>query len=667
MQSFHLQRAFEDGWVRSLLEGNTDCAKIVDLDGRLVFMNQRGCALMSIADRAALEGRRWTELWPSRCHRSIRASLAKARAGEESRFTAECPTGTGAMKTWDVAVSPIRSDAGEIVAVLAVSRDVTAAVRARRRGRSKDLGLARKDAALRAAHRSARLGGWEVDFVTGQLVFSAELWRLLGVRRPRATSLREGLELWAPGYAERFEQALQTARTTGGQLNFEGAVALPGDGVAWFRVIGEPVFRRGACVAMRGSAQDITAERRIRDRLIRANARLKRTSSAALAASQAKSQFLAVMSHEIRTPLNGVLGMAQAMERDELSQLQRQRLEVIRASGEGLSSLLNDILDLSKIEAGKIELEDGVIDIDETAASVAAAFASLAAEKDLSLHLEIAPAAKGCWRGDSARLRQILQNLVSNAVKFTERGAVNVEIGHAGRELVVRVVDTGPGIRAAGRQRLFEKFVQADASTTRRHGGTGLGLAISRDLARLMGGDIEVDSIVGAGSIFTLRLPLERAAPASRPASDAQEAPIAADPGLRILAAEDNQMNRLVLKTLLGQLGIDPCMVENGEQAIQAWETGRWDLILMDVQMPVMDGLMATRIIRDREARQGRAPTPILALTANAMSHHAHEYLAAGMNGVIAKPIHVPDMLRTFDEVLGPGPAETAEPVGRVA
>ncbi len=261
-------------------------------------------------------------------------------------------------------------------------------------------------------------------------------------------------------------------------------------------------------------------------------------------------------------------------------------------------------------------------------------------------------AAQGRYRGDPSRLRQVLSNLISNALKFTEQGEIRVAATYVDGELFLSVQDTGPGIAAESLPRLFEKFDQLDSSTTRRFGGTGLGLAICRDLAELMGGQMSVKSEPRRGSRFELRLPLERLgderadAPSPPPPQD-QEAI-----ELRVLAAEDNAVNQLVLKTLLGQVGVSPHVVEDGQAAVAAWETGTWDLILMDVQMPVMDGIAATARIRQRETATGRARTPIVALTANAMAHQVEEYFAAGMDGHLAKPIEIAALYATLNGVL---------------
>jgi signal transduction histidine kinase/ActR/RegA family two-component response regulator len=366
---------------------------------------------------------------------------------------------------------------------------------------------------------------------------------------------------------------------------------------------------------------------------------------AAEEATQMKSDFVANMSHEIRTPLNGVLGMAQVMAADELTPVQRERLEVIRESGSTLLAVLNDILDLSKVEAGRMELEDAPFDLGELALGVSAAFTAQAQAKHLSFAVRVSDSAQGVWRGDSVRIRQLLYNLVSNALKFTSEGEVRVDIDRRPEGdadlLSIVVTDTGLGMTPEAQARIFEKFTQADSSTTRRFGGTGLGLTISRHIVELMGGTIEVRSQPGAGSVFELSLPLQHlGGDMAREASSEAEPQIDLS-GLKVLAAEDNPTNRLVLSTILHSLGITPVMVEDGQMAVAAWEAGAFDLILMDVQMPKLDGVGATQEIRRRENDAGRPRTRIIALSANAMRHQVEQYLEAGMDGHLAKPIMI--------------------------
>jgi signal transduction histidine kinase/ActR/RegA family two-component response regulator len=367
-------------------------------------------------------------------------------------------------------------------------------------------------------------------------------------------------------------------------------------------------------------------------------------------ANSAKSAFLAFMSHEIRTPLNGVLGMVQAMDRDELSPAQRERLAVVAGSGETLLLLLNDLLDLSRIEAGRLDLEDGVVDLAAIAEEARRPFTHAAGQKGVALRLQAPAETLGWWKGDPARIKQIITNLVANAVKFTEAGEVVVILAREPGGIALTVRDTGAGIAPDRLDHLFDRFVQADATTTRQYGGSGLGLAICRQLAELMGGSIGAQSRLGEGSCFTVRLPLARA-----DAPPTVEGPRAAAPeggDLRILVAEDNATNRLVLTTLLEQVGLCAHLVENGKEAVEAHAAAHWDIVLMDVQMPVMDGPTAVRAIRERERAEGLAYTPIIALTANAMAHHKAEYLAAGMDAMVAKPIQLTELLGVMQQVL---------------
>ena len=391
---------------------------------------------------------------------------------------------------------------------------------------------------------------------------------------------------------------------------------------------------------------------------------------AAEAANHMKSQFLANMSHEIRTPLNGVLGMVQVMEREDPTPVQRERLGAIRDSGAALLQILNDVLDISKIEAGKLELAPAPFDLEGLARRAAATFADSAAAKGLDLTVEVSDRARGVWMGDAERLRQILGNLVSNAVKFTDHGAVSLRVERQAEGLAFTVRDTGIGMAAEAMPKLFNKFSQVDESNERRFGGTGLGLAICRELVELMGGTIEVESAPGQGSAFEVRIPAawicdpaeatpEAAAPAT--AGDLGEL---TDRPLRVLAAEDNLTNQRVLRALLEPLGVELTLVGDGLEAVAAWTLQPFDLILMDIQMPQMGGVAATRAIRAAELEAGSAPIPIVALSANAMTHQVAEYLAAGMTDYVAKPIDVGALHAAIRDAIEGAPPERVERTG---
>ena len=353
-------------------------------------------------------------------------------------------------------------------------------------------------------------------------------------------------------------------------------------------------------------------------------------------ASAAKSDFLAVVSHEIRTPMNAVISAANLLRRTDLDRDQAEHVSMLTDAGDVLMGLLNDVLDVSKIEAGKMELELDDMEVRARLASLARLWEPRATAGGVRLGIEATDAVPECVRADPLRFQQILFNLISNAVKFTDAGQITVSADWDGARLSVAVADTGCGIPADRLSRVFNSFEQADAGTTRRYGGTGLGLAISRKLAEIMGGSLTVQSEAGVGSTFTLILPLEVSA--SRPAAT----PTVADEtatleGRSILAADDHEVNRRILKLLLEPHGCRLTLVENGAEALEIAGVERFDAILMDMQMPVMDGLEATR--RIRQPGQVNGDTPVVALTANALDVHRAAWEAVGVHAFLTKPI----------------------------
>ena len=377
---------------------------------------------------------------------------------------------------------------------------------------------------------------------------------------------------------------------------------------------------------------------------------LRRVADEAQAANRAKSEFLANMSHEIRTPLNGVMGVAGALARTPLSEAQREMVSIIETSAKTLTTLLSDILDLARIEAGKMEIKPEPFDLSGSVTACAALFDAAAQAKGLDLTTSIEPNALGAYVGDAGRIRQILSNLLGNAVKFTKKGAVSLTVTAQRDEtssvLRFQVRDSGIGFDAEAKARLFSRFEQADGSITRKFGGSGLGLSISRSLADAMGGRLEADSTPGEGSVFTLTLELPRTTTNLDIWLDEADPDPQVDPlvGMRVLLAEDHPVNRRVVELILGSAGVDLTCVENGLEAVQAFSGRAFDLVLMDMQMPVMDGLTAIREIRALEAASGAAPTPIHVLTANAMPEHISASHEAGADGHLAKPI-VADVL----------------------
>ena len=512
----------------------------------------------------------------------------------------------------------------------------------------------RSERRLNLALGLADIHVWELDYVREQLTKAGAEDTFFTTPKSYEDLARNLASVVDPRDRATVDAAWRRRLETGEPFRAEYRVVRTDDREVWVRsVIESFTGDDGAPRGLLGALQNITAGKVAEQSLLDAK-------EDAEAATRAKSAFLATMSHEIRTPLNGVLGMAQMMAVGELDAGQRERLEIIRQSGESLLAILNDVLDLSKIESGKLELEEIEFDLGDVVRGPYATFTELANRKGVSFAIDIAPAA-GRYKGDPTRLRQVLYNLISNALKFTISGEVRATGRYDHGALVVSITDTGIGMSPAVISGLFSNFAQADASTTRRFGGSGLGLAICRQLAILMGGTITVNSVEGEGSTFTLAIPIERlgdslpkaaAGPPSKPAAAPQMK-------VKVLAAEDNSVNQLVLKALLSQIGVEPVVVENGETVLEAWEGGQWDVILMDIHMPVMDGLSAARAIRMREAVTGRPCTPIIALTANAMTHQVAEYRAAGMDGHVAKPIEAAKLFAALEMALD-GAAESA-------
>jgi PAS domain S-box-containing protein len=395
----------------------------------------------------------------------------------------------------------------------------------------------------------------------------------------------------------------------------------------------------GAALEFQCASRDVTARRQAEDALRQANAELER-------ATQAKSAFLATMSHEMRTPLNGVIGLISLLQGTPLTPRQREYVSALQASGDALLGLISDILDFSKIEAGQLSLERQPLDLRQLVHEVAALFAAQARTKGLDLHAQVDAAVPRLLTGDPVRLRQVLLNLAGNALKFTEQGEVGVGVTlveESVEEALLRVVvrDTGIGIAPAMQEALFAPFVQADTSTTRRYGGTGLGLAIAKRLVELMGGEIGVESTPGVGSTFWLTLRLARGVAAdATPAARTASGPAEAGPRGRVLVAEDNAINRLVAVGLLESLGYVVETAETGRQAAEAVRTHHYDLVLMDLHMPDLNGFEATAAIRQQEKAVGQGRRlPIVALTADAMMGDADKSRAAGLDDHLTKPL----------------------------
>jgi len=401
-------------------------------------------------------------------------------------------------------------------------------------------------------------------------------------------------------------------------------------------------------------------------------------------ANRAKSEFLANMSHEVRTPLNAIMGLNQLLLDTQLTAEQRHWLGLMADSSRSLLNLLNDLLDLSRIEAGKLTLEQVDFPVRPLFENKFLIYKEQAQLKGVQLSLSLSPELPAAMNGDPFRIRQVVGNVLSNALKFTPsngRVSLSVEVGRSHehehdqpKEIVIRVADTGIGISPEQQRTIFDAFTQADASTARQFGGSGLGLAICSRLVSLMGGRMQLESALGRGSTFDIRLPMGQ--PAQTPALDPKN--MALTPAqmkamrerflaLRVLVAEDNPVNELLIRNILEKVGCDVRVARNGEDAVRLWEEWAVDLILMDVQMPLVNGVVATARIREQERKLNRKATPILAVTANAMAGDRQTYIAAGMSGYVVKPIEVQNLLQTMAATIGErgtGKAGVPAPLG---
>jgi PAS domain S-box-containing protein len=576
------------------------------------------------------ETRRWTAVY-DRC--------LTGESMQHDRVPLELPDGS---QRWVRAeITPWRDAAGEVGGLLIVSADVTSMVQAMEEAQ-------RSEERLQLAMKIGDLQMWDMDFTRRELSSAgAEMLN---------DSTYEDLngDMWAGIHPAERDTAKAAWKTylRGGEPFRQSYRLMQKEGPhQWHDSAAEAVRDEN------GDIRRVIGVLRNIDRQKRSELELTKARDDAEAANKAKSEFLANMSHEIRTPLNGVMGIAGALAKTELAPQQAEMVQLIETSAQTLEALLTDILDLARIEAGRLEIRPEPFDVATSVNACAALFQASAEAKDLALKVEIDPYAQGAYDGDAPRIRQILSNLLGNAVKFTTRGEVKLTVRARRDEttthLTFEVSDTGIGFDEETRVRLFGRFQQADGSITRQYGGTGLGLAISRSLAEAMGGDLTAESAPGRGSTFRLVLELPRRTGAvemwgEHEAHADDEADLEA---MRVLLAEDHPTNRRVVELILGAAGVDLTSVENGAEAVDMAARSRFDLILMDMQMPVMDGLTAIRAIRRREARNGEPATPIYTLTANAMPEHAQASSAAGADGHITKPITADGLLRVVENV----------------
>ena len=610
--------------ARRLVEDAPFAVAVYDLEMRLRLVSPRFLEIFRSTE-AQVIGRTLSDLTNGGRRRFV-AGVSRALTGEvvarrEDRlFDAE-----GVERAFRWEARPWLDETGEVVGVITYMDDVTALTAARREARIN----ARR---LKVALGAARAGVYEIDHEAESFWGSPEFHRMMG-RRVVYDDVRQGV--WPMVHPEDRAHVYKTAGEwwrdgLGGTQEYDVRVLIPGGETRWVRIFHD-VRRNTQGIARKavGLVLDIDEKKK-------AELALMAAERAAQSANEAKAQFLANMSHEIRTPMNGVLGVMHVLKRELPAGDSADLLGEALAAGQMLSTLLDDVIDISRIEAGRLDLNREPVDPRELVRGVARLLAGQASHKGLRLELDLADDL-GWIETDPTRVRQALFNLIGNAVKFTLKGSVTVRgrkvMTADGPRLVFDVVDTGIGVPLEAQTSLFERFQQADASTTRRFGGSGLGLAITRKLAQMLGGEVSFRSTPGEGSTFTLTI---AAPPAAPPAALEAEADNLLE-GLKVLVVEDNPTNQLVARRILEQLGARVSVADDGAAGVEAARIGAFHLILMDVQMPGMDGLEASRRIRALPGPESRAP--IIALTANVMAHQRAAYRAAGMDGVAAKPI----------------------------
>jgi PAS domain S-box-containing protein len=609
-------------WNRRLFEGARDGIHIVDLDGQLIDCNAAFLEHLGYTWDEARRLRVWDWDPGESAERTPAALRRLSRADRPLDTTHRRKDGT----TVDVELTFARVDFAGHGYVMAVARDATFRRQQERRQRELAELLRRVIEEV-----SSGIGLFDAD---GRCVLaSASLGRIFDAREAPVPGLEA---LFGATYAT-IAPAVACALATGEVQRRDVDLRTSADRAASLVVSFVPVERGGRRHLLL-TVQDVSEFRQVEHTLRAASARAE-------AATQAKSAFLANMSHELRTPMNAILGLTRVLLDGALDDDQRGLASTVLSSAESLLELLNQLLDLSKIEAGRIELESLDFSPHELASSVERSLQPLAVAKALTLTVTVDPRIPTVVVGDPTRVRQLLMNLLGNALKFTPLGWVRAHIGvgelaatHV--ELVLTVADSGIGIPAERLGALFQKFEQVDVSTTRRFGGTGLGLAITRELTRLMGGDVEVESEIGVGSTLRARFVVGRRARRwtetdSTPSNGVAVAARSYD----VLAAEDNVVNQFVVRRLLESLGHRVDVVADGQGALAALATRRYDVVLMDCQMPTLDGYATARAVRAGASGVLDPSVPIIALTANAMVGDRERCLDAGMNDHLAKPI----------------------------
>ena len=556
-------------------------------------------------------------------------------------------------------VSP---DTGEPVEFVGSVRDISDRNRDELEDAASVAWLKESNRLLAMAESLANVGHWRVDLVSGKLDWSDEVYRIHGLDKDYDLNLQGGIEFYHEEDRSMVAAAVERSIATGEGFTFSARLVRPTGEIRHVDSIGQAeVSPSGETIGLFGVFEDNTET-------VVSEMALRRSRDEARAAMEAKTTFLANMSHEIRTPMNGVIGFAEVLLNSDLDAQQHDQAEMILQSGKAMLRLLNELLDLSKIEAGQMSVSQEPVDIAHIVRSSLRLLQPVASEKGLKISADIAPSLPAKVMGDSMRIRQILLNLIGNALKFTDEGSVTISVGARSERIEIAVHDTGIGIRPERQQAIFDEFVQADSGIAERRGGTGLGLSIAKQLLVLMQGQIRLESAPGQGSTFYVDLPLlpcpEEGLPVARKTIEAQSSRGDLG-GRRVLLAEDNEINQLLVKAMAERLNVRLDIASDGKEAIAMVQDTRdgpdpFKLVLMDLQMPNIDGYTATAHLR--EAGLTAEVLPIVALTANAYPEDVKACLAAGMQAHLTKPLALQDLQDALERwLLPPEPEPEAQ------